>query len=194
MKLVCLWPPLQQMRQSKTFILSLREAVLPWLCCTTNNVVHCKSNNNNKCICTSRTLMIVLTAIAITLGRHPIAKNAWLVKEYNSSQQSTSMMTGQWATMTCAPLSVPDSPTVRRLSSSRLAPLLILRKPQYNSSWRGTQRTLNPSWCWPVLWQYHPMVLSSTTMLLKNHNARSSTMLPYTTISYSCRWSHWATP
>jgi hypothetical protein len=69
--LVSLQPPSQQMGQSKTFILSSWEATLPWLCHTTNNVVHCTSNNNNKCVDTSGKFMIVLTAITITLGRCP---------------------------------------------------------------------------------------------------------------------------
>jgi hypothetical protein len=47
MKLVSLQLPLQQMCWSKTFVLSLQEAMPTWLHHTTNNVDHCRSNNNN---------------------------------------------------------------------------------------------------------------------------------------------------
>jgi hypothetical protein len=47
MKLVSLQPPLQQMRQSKTFVWSLQEATPTWLHHMTNNVDLCRSNNNS---------------------------------------------------------------------------------------------------------------------------------------------------
>jgi hypothetical protein len=54
-KLVCLRPPLQQILWSKTFMLSLQKATSTRLYRVTNNVVYCRSNNNNNCVHTSGT-------------------------------------------------------------------------------------------------------------------------------------------
>ncbi len=161
MKLVCLQLPLWHMRWSKTFMSSLRQATPPRLHRMTNNVVHCRSNNNNHCVCTSGTCRSCQQSQPLLAGAQA-PRDECLVSE-GVELLTTINLIGEWAigiTDLCA-WKVPDAQTVWRLSGARLAPLLILHKLQHNNSWQGTQQMLKPSWCWPAMWQYHPMVLSS---------------------------------
>jgi hypothetical protein len=134
MKLVCLRPPLQHMHWSKTLMSSSRQATPTRLHRATNNIVHCRSNNNNYCVRTSGTCRSRQQSLPL-LASAQAPQDKRLVSE-GAELLTTINLIGDWpmGNSDQCTLKVSDAQILRRLSGARFAPLHILHKLQHNNS------------------------------------------------------------